>query len=219
MPRESQPGRLLASAARSILQPIGCKQVGRSRLWIADQRFWAIVIGFQPSGYGQEGSYLSVGVTWLWHAKDFWSIDYGGRLEGFTSFCDVRQFAQVAENLAVRAAEEVSALRNKFGSVSAIASEIARKIAGDDRALGWQVYHAAVAAGLAGDVTASRQLFTRLINEPTTREWQVKRRLESMALAEALPDTEEFRAVILAIIQESRILLKLPPDPTCLEAV
>jgi hypothetical protein len=219
MPRDSQPGRLLASAAKSILQPIGCKQVGRSRLWIADQRFWVIVVSFQPSSFSQEGSYLTVGVTWLWHAKDFWSIDYGGRLGGFTTFRDVRQFTQAAEELASCAAEEVSVLRNKFGSLSEIASEIARQIAGDDRVLGWPLYHAAVAAGLAGDVVASRQLFTRLINEPTATEWQVKLRSGSIALAEILPSTEGFRAAILAIIQESRALHRLSPDPTCLEAV
>ena len=208
----SQPGPHLERAARSILQPLGLRQIGRSRLWVADQRFWAIVIEFQPSGFSK-GSYLNVGAMWLWHSKNHWSFDCGSRIEGFTSFRNASQFAPVAEKLATRAAEEVSVLRSKFVSLS----EVARRIAPDDRARGWPVYHAAVAAGLAGDVPASNQLFRRLIEEPTTSEWQVKLRSDSAALANLLHNAERFRGALLAIVQESRALHGLPLDPTCLE--
>lgn len=57
----------------------------------------------------------------------------------------------------------------------------------------------------------------RIIDEPTATEWQVKLRLGSIALAEIPPNTEGFRAAILAIIQESRALHRLSLDPTYLE--
>jgi len=169
MPEPTEHGRQLAAAARRILSPLGCEQLGRSRTWIADQRFWVIVIEFQPSSFSK-GSYLNVGASWLWHVKNYWSFDHGSRVEGFKPFRDEHQFAIMAEELALRAAEEVEALRTRFASLPAIGHELTPK----SDASAWPVYHAAVAAGLAGDVATARRLFDRLIQELSTAEWHQK---------------------------------------------
>ena len=205
--------RLVASAAKQALSPVGCKQIGRSRLWIADQRFWAIVIEFQASGFSK-GSYLNVGACWLWHAKDYWSFDYGGRVEGVTRFQNPQQFAAVAEKFAMRAAEEVHALRKRFASLL----DIAREISPPDGKHGLPVYHAAVAAGLIGDVAESKRLFKCLTREPTTNDWHRKLQTDGNDLAQLLSEGPSFQAAILKIIQQSRSLHRLPPDPTCLGA-
>jgi hypothetical protein len=209
---EGVHGRQISIAAKSILAPLGCKRIGRSRTWIADQRFWAVLIEFQPSSFSK-GSYLNVGASWLWYAKPYWSFDYGNRIEKFAPFVNERQFAGVAEKLATRAAEEVRILRNKFASIS----DIARYIAPDAHARYWPLYHAAVAAGLAGDVAASERFLNRLIEDFPAAEWQAKLRIDSAALARTLPDIVRFRGAILAIVQESRALHGLAPDPTCLD--
>jgi hypothetical protein len=213
MARLTEPGRQLASAARSILSPLGCKQIGRSRTWIADQRFWAIVIEFQPSSFSK-GSYLNVGASWLWDVKDYWSFDYGGRVEGFNRFGDEHQFAVMAEKLSLLAADEVRMLRGKFASLGAIA----RELTPSSNATGWPVYHAAVAAGLIGDVAAAESHFNRLGQETATAEWHKKLQKGGAELAQNLRNRDGFREAILAIIQQSRALLDLPPDPTCLDA-
>ena len=207
-----EPGRLLGAAAKRLLSPLGCKQVGRSRTWIADQRFWVILIEFQPSSFSK-GSYLNVGASWLWYAKDYWSFDYGYRCEGFASFQDDHQFAAVAERLATRAAEEVRSLRKKFASLSQIAREIAPK--SDARA--WPVYHAAVAAGLLGNVSSAEHLFNRLAMETATTEWHKKLQIDGAELARTLPNTAKLRKAVLAIIQEVLACRKLPPDQACLD--
>jgi len=212
MSKTSDHGRLLARAAKSVRSPLGCKQVGRSRTWVADQRFWVIVIEFQPSGFSK-GSYLNVGACWLWYAKDYWSFDCGDRVEGFTPFRDPRQFTAVAERLATRAAEEVRGLRKKFASLS----DIAREIMPTADARMWPVYHAAVAAGLTGDVAASERLFRQLVEESADTEWQKELQARSAELGQILPDAFRFREGVLAIVQESRRLHRLPPDPACLD--
>ena len=246
--------RLFADAAKSTLAPLGCKRVGRSGLWIADQRFWAIVVGFQRSRFGGDAYYLDVSVMWHWHAKDFWSYDYGkGRCES-ASYWDDRKFAPVARQLASRAAEEVIRLRNELTSIRDIARqitllldsldapvdpavgltggdairpesgtarivEIVRPTTSRETVTGWPVYNAAVATGLAGDADRSVHFFEQVIAAPTATDWQVELRSECIRLARLLPDMARFRNAIRTIVETSRALHKLPPDPGCLDGL
>lgn len=213
MTAQSEHGKLLATAAKATLSPLGCVQIGRSRTWISDQRFWVIVIGFQPSGFSK-GSYLNVGANWLWDAKDHWSFDHGNRVEKLTRFEDARQFEAVARHLAARATEEVAKLREKFPSLS----NIAHCLVADTGAIGWSLYHAAVAAGLTGDLATSLRLFHQLMEQPATHGWEKKLRADGAALARHLPDLHAFRSAVLDVIEQSRILHQLTPDPNCLDA-
>ncbi len=101
--------QLLTAAARCILRPLRLQQRGRSRLWLGDHGWW-VVVEFQPSG-SSKGSYLNVGAMWLWFEKDYFSFDYGSRVEDFAPYEDEAQFAPLAGNLAHRAAGEVVRLR------------------------------------------------------------------------------------------------------------
>jgi hypothetical protein len=121
--------RLFADAAKSRLAPLGCRRVGRSGLWIADQRFWAIVITFQRSRFGGDLYYLDVGATWHWHAKEFWSRDYGIHGKASASYWDDRKFAPLARELASSAADQVIRLRNELKSIQEIARLITQLVA------------------------------------------------------------------------------------------
>ncbi len=57
--------RIIATAAKAVLQAHGFTRKGRSRVWFADRGFWLSVIEFQPSAWSR-GSYLNVAVHWLW---------------------------------------------------------------------------------------------------------------------------------------------------------
>ncbi|MGH6945747.1 MAG: hypothetical protein ACREDZ_00315 [Kiloniellales bacterium] len=214
MSKEGEHGKLIASAAKAALVPLGCRRIGRSRTWLADQHFWAIVIEFQPSGFSK-GSYLNVGASWLWYAKESWSFDYGYRTEGFIEFENAMQFAPEAERLAALAAAEVVRFREKFRSPPNIARGLMVAINSNP----WTVYHAAVAAGLVGDVAGSRQLFRRLIEQAVTHDWEAKLKAASAALTEKLFDRATFVEAVLAIVEVSRALHKLPPDPECRDAL
>jgi hypothetical protein len=113
--------RLLISAAKAELLPIGCAQKGRSRTWLDDHEWWVGVVEFQPSAWSK-GSYLNVGVCWLWYEKDYYSFDaalgaHGSRVESFHEFDGTDAFASSARVLSQRARDEVLALREQLSSL------------------------------------------------------------------------------------------------------
>jgi hypothetical protein len=59
MAKADEHARLIATAAKAALQPLGFVRRGRSRFWFADQGFWIIFAEFQPSGWSK-GSYLNM---------------------------------------------------------------------------------------------------------------------------------------------------------------
>jgi hypothetical protein len=217
MAKENEHGRIIAAAAKAALLPLGCHRHGRSRVWIADQGFWIIVIEFQPSGFAK-GSYLNVGAMWLWYVKDHWTFDYGNRVADFEAFQSAVQFTPLAESLAARAAQEVQALRQKFSSLSDVAGHLTAHVADPEQPQWWPTYHAAVAAGIAGDVTTSKQLFRRIEECSAACDWQRKLQSDSSVLAEQLDRATKFHASVLAVVEQSRALLGLPPNLDNLEA-
>ncbi|MFJ3914161.1 hypothetical protein [Streptomyces vinaceus] len=60
--------RMINSAARESLQPLGLAQRGQSRLWIDDHGWWLGVVEFTPPRTA--GSGLHVAAMWLWHDVD-----------------------------------------------------------------------------------------------------------------------------------------------------
>jgi hypothetical protein len=212
MAKQNEHGRLVTAAAKAALAPLGCRRKGQSRLWYSDQRFWIISIEFQPSSWSK-GSYLNVGAAWLWHARAGLGFDEGYRIAEFVPFESTKQFAPLITAMAARAREEVVALRAKFRSVSDIYSYLLPRA----RQVNWRTYHAAVAAGLVGDVATSRDLFHRFDDWSSSSEWQTKLQSESAALAALLDDPIRYRSRVLTLIEKRRMLTGLPPDPHCLD--
>ncbi|HXQ49720.1 MAG TPA: hypothetical protein VN802_01395 [Stellaceae bacterium] len=196
--------RRFADAVQASLGPLGCRQKGRLPLWVADQRFWAVLVEFEPGGERGEAPHLKAGACWLWYAQSYWSFDYGNRIAGTAD--DPAAFAR-------RAAEEVAALRAKFPSVAAVARHLVAA-SGDAH---WPLYHAAVASGIAGDRDTAARLFQRLDEKPATRDWQATLRTESRVLARSLEEHGAFRRSVGDVIGRMRALQGLPPDPACFD--
>ncbi|HEX3626856.1 MAG TPA: hypothetical protein VH280_15700 [Verrucomicrobiae bacterium] len=76
--------KIVATAAKKALAPLGLKQQGSSRIWYDDRGWWAIVMEFQPSSWDR-GSYLNVALSWMFYEHDHWTFDIGGRSDGFRS--------------------------------------------------------------------------------------------------------------------------------------
>jgi hypothetical protein len=180
----------LAAAARPVLVPLGLKQKGHSRHWIADCGCWIVIVEFEPAGF-----FAKVGAQFLWSADGHLLFDYGLRIGGLT-----------VEDLARRAGDEAAAIRQKFASVS----DIARHFAASPSDEFWPLYHRAVATALAGEVDAALPLFARLAEKPAMRDWQQKLQADASGLARHLPDQAAFRAAIAAVIDRARALHGLP---------
>lgn len=83
---------------------------------------------------------------------------------------------------------------------------------------GWPIYDAAIACGLAGEVSASKEFFDRVHAWRTDGyEWQEKLKSEAGSLAAILKQPKQFRSTILAAIARNRNLMRLSPDPHCLD--
>jgi hypothetical protein len=81
---------LITAAARDALRQLGLSRKGRSRTWLDDQGWWLGVVEFQPSSWSR-GTYLNVGVNWLWNVKDYITFDVGGRV----AFPQSQQFLEL----------------------------------------------------------------------------------------------------------------------------
>jgi len=213
MAKQNEHGKLIAAAAKAALTPLGFRRVGQSRTWISDERFWAIQVEFQPSGWSK-GSYLNVGAAWLWHARKGLAFNVGYRVADIIGFESIEQFTPLIEAMAATAAHEVMKIRERFDSFDKIYSYLKNNLSD-----GWLLYHAAVAAGLARDIETSRQLFSRFDAWCDLPHWRTKIEPESRALAALLSDPPQFQAAIQAIINQCRLLNGLQSDPDCLKDV
>jgi hypothetical protein len=207
--------KLLNAAARDVLRPLGITQKGRSRTWLDDRGWWLGVSEFQPSSWDR-GSYLNVGVNWLWDAKDYLSFDFGHRVDGlgkaFVRYESYEQFLPLARELAMVAAEKARGYRELFPTIEACAHELRQA----ETLL--QSLNAGVALGLAGDSSAAREMFARYLSWFESEALELRRddheaRYKRAQLLSALaPNVQVFRQRIRDDVYEARARLKLPPD-------
>jgi hypothetical protein len=195
--------KLLDLAAKQHLAPLGLKRKGRSRVWIGDQRWYAIVVEFQPSGYSK-GSFLNVSAHFLWSASGHLSFDLGNRVEDFIEFVSEAQFAPEANRLAEAAAREVGRLRALLTGVQVVASSM------PENSVCWPSYHRAIALGLAGDAVEASPIFMRLGNPSNPLPWEAERAKLCLEFQRLLAQPTEFRAVVNRLIQQQRSALRLP---------
>jgi hypothetical protein len=211
MAKTTEHGRLIAAAAKAALDPPECIRKDRSRLWYSDQRYWVIGVEFQPSGWSK-GSYLNIHVAWLWRQSK--GYDYSYRPIDFVPFVNAEQFRPLISNMAAVAAREVSLVRNRFNSFLNIYAYI---IKSNPRSC-WHNYHVAVASGLTRNFPAAHEHFKKLASWTTHGyAWEENLKTGSAALAALVDQLTAFRSAILGIIEHRRKLMRLPPDPQCLD--
>jgi hypothetical protein len=210
--------KLIAEAAKSVLGPLGFQRKGRSRLWFADHDWWLAVVEFQPSGWDR-GAYLNVAAKWLWRGDDVWSFDFSfhaaARAAGFVGFENEVQFREQVCGLAQTAAAEAQRLTEALPSIRAAAEQLRARAM--NRGNGWDLYHAGVAAFLAGRSEEARRYFSELsVPKPDDYPgavWLHELRATAGAYAELCLDRERFLALLTEQLHRSRSSLRLPSRP------
>jgi len=204
--KSDEHSKLLTQAGRRHLRPLGVMQRGRSRTWIDDHGWFAVVVEFQPSSWAR-GAYLNVGVCWLWVDKDYWSFDIGYRISPFREYLTSEQFAPQADDLALAARAEVLRYREMLPSVEAAYRHLSERV---ERGL-WDELHVATAAALMGRTVEAVQR-AAVLSERIARE-------EDHGAPMALPiardiaaarDSDALVSAIHARIHRARAAKKMP---------
>jgi hypothetical protein len=217
MSAEHIHSKIIASAARTELSPLGLKRKGRSRTWLDDRNWWIGVVEFQPSSYSR-GTYLNVAAHWLWNPGAHLTYGYGGRVllpEGehhgqWFEFESEEQFQPVARRVAAVAGGRVEQFRILFCDPATAASTLDA----DNPPL-VQSLDAGVAYGLAGRPEAARACFQRYLDwcdsEPGRRSPNGGRQQRVNERYKIVGDTAQFREHIAAEIHAGRTALGLDP--------
>jgi hypothetical protein len=206
MVKADNHSRILAKAASELFKPLGVYQKGRSRSWIDDQGWWIGHVEFQPSSWSK-GTYLNVGVMWLWYEKDYFSFDVGNRVAQFVSYTDDEQFAKEASRLVQLASEKILEYRKMFREVGDAKKYL---IEHANTANLWNSLYAAIVCGCAGDANRARGFFEHLQQCKAEYQWQEALKERAEYLVGLVDDHDIFKAHIEKTILRARQLLKLP---------
>jgi hypothetical protein len=205
--RESIHNKLLMSAAKRALRPLGLIQKGRSRTWLADQGWWLVVVEFQSSTW-DPGSYLNVGCMWLWNVHDHLSFDVGHRVTDFQPFETEQQFNPIAHQLAEQAGDKVAEYRERFRTVGQV-SDYYMQNPPDSF---WPNFDAATAHVMSGRMKPASALLSRCVTaEENDPLWLSNARNVARTMASMIGEQLGFQRFISDRVHESRHLHKLLP--------
>jgi len=191
--------RIVSGIAKEVLSLLGLKRQGK-RLWYDDHGWFAIVVEFQPSSW-DKGSYLNVGISFMFYENAHWTFDHGYREESFVTAKSEDQFTGAFRRIVDAAARSVRRYRDLAASPAELYGAITRPLThpGD-----WGHYYAGILAGLAGNIDEARFHLSLLAEVPCTCAWMHGRRIRCLELLQRLDDPEGFRESMLGIIMRCR---------------
>jgi hypothetical protein len=204
---QTKHNQILNQVAKDKFLPLQISQLGKSRTWIYDSIWWVCAIEFQPSSWDR-GTYLNIGVCWLWNRKDYISYDYAvshnPRIENFQKYLGEDSFNEVANKTCEKACELVSTYCEFFENISCTAKKL-REYCGD---MIWDKYHCGVSSGLAKEYNLAKKTFNQLLDMNVSFEWEIDLQNRTTELIDSI-DAGKFEELILSEIIETRKLLKL----------
>jgi hypothetical protein len=205
-----QHHRVIADAARTALGPLGMTRKGRSRIWLDDQSWWLGIAEFKPANR-TPGTYLNVGLMFLWHPFRRYLFEIGGQAEGFSP-AGSPAFEEAARDKAGRAAQDITALRTLFRSADDVIRYYAPK---SGRTSIYGQANLATALGLAGNTEHCRRALDRALKQRDTAPASLKAQTAWLLTArETAGDTAAFRSWVTATTRQTRQDFNLPGEFT-----
>ncbi|MFK0288436.1 hypothetical protein ACIQVL_49375 [Streptomyces sp. NPDC090499] len=201
--------RIITSAARDSLKPLGLAQRGRSRLWIDDHGWWLGVVEFTPSRIA--GSGLHVGAMWLWHDVDHLAFHVDAVRVGSELFRTEDQFTRLALDLSQQAAANVTALRERFPTLSDAARHLTSRPV--RRGFLWDNFDSGIAAALARDPDMARDHFQQVLREVALAPWMVDAQKKARELHAIAADRDAVSDWVTRAVDSCRSKLGLVPAP------
>lgn len=201
--------RIITSAARESLKPLGVAQRGRSRVWIDDHGWWLGVVEFTAPRVA--GSGLSVGAMWLWHDVDHLAFHTDVIRVGSERFRTEHQFAPLALELGRQAAAHVTALRETFPALPNVARYLAARPV--RRGFLWDSFDVGIAAALTGDPAMARDHLERVLGEDPLAPWMVQAHDKARELHAIAHDRDAVTAWVVRAVDSCRTKLGLDHVP------
>ncbi|WP_406100448.1 hypothetical protein [Streptomyces sp. NBC_01013] len=201
--------RIITSAARESLKPLGLDHRGRSRLWIDDRGWWLGVVEFTPPRIA--GSGLHVGAMWLWHDVDQLAFHVDAVRVGSELFRNEDQFTSLALELSRQAAANVTALRERFAGLPDAARYLTSRPV--RRGFLWDCFDSGIAAALVGDPDTARDYFERVLREDALVPWEFDAQEKARELHAIAGDRDAVTAWVTRAVDSCRRKLSLDPVP------
>ena len=166
--KAGQHNNIINAAAKKILVPEGLFRVGSSRRWIDDNGYFVVQIEFQPGAY-DKGSYLNVGISFLWEASeelnDILAFNIGHRVDkaGYVFYTgNDADFAEKMEYFAEIAMEKVREYR-LFRNLDYAKEQMESQLNNGQGNSGGIVYELAMICFLKRDFKEGKEYFNRLL--------------------------------------------------------
>ncbi len=194
--------RIIAAAAKKELVPLGFRQQGRSRLWLADRGSWLNVVEFTPSRWLKSVS-LANAAHWLWLGAGFISFNESVPSQLHAEFETEEQFAEAARKIAQAARDNARLIDDRFPSFHTVAEFVIERAESSPDRMGpsWWGYEAGIAAGLLGRTDEATRFFHGITDD------RVRER--AAPLLALLKNPGAFREAVSATVAQERARLKL----------
>ena len=196
--------KIIKKTARAVLSTMGLIQKGQSRTWIDDNGWYFTVVEFQPSAYGK-GSYLNIGIHFLWSKHDYLSYDIGGREDGFAEFDgDESKFYSDMLSFAEKCSVLVQQYRLFKKESHAKEYILKNKITYSSS---WDLYHKMMICGLTKDHEAVfyfQSLVDKTAFSTVPYEMEIYREL-TQNMMKIIKDTDRLYEYVCTKIEQTRI--------------
>lgn len=197
---------IIAKVALDFFQKHGIYGRGKSRMWIDDQHWFAIVIEFQPSQHNK-GTYLNIGANFHWYFQDYFSFDMGHRESNFVAFQNEQQFEKEIQVLLKRAFKRIKKIRKDLSDFKKAEKSIAKFYFSNDEL--WGNYHRGIIYGLNKKEKKASYYFDKILQMPLTTSWQKELTTEAQKLKNHLTDLNQFELYVCDTIKKTRTAKQL----------
>ncbi|MER6257752.1 hypothetical protein ABT224_41185 [Streptomyces sp. NPDC001584] len=208
MAATSPASRLITSAARERLRPLGLDQRGRSRIWVDDRGWWLGIVEF-PSPTWSQGSGLTVGVMWLWQDLSHLAFDFTEQVQPSQDFRNEIQFGTVAAALADQAGDRVETFRSTFGGLDQVAGRLLQRP--ERCGFLWESFNAGVAAAVVGRPEEARDRLRAVLAEEPVAPWILDVQHAARHVYDVAHDLAAVRDWAVAAVASCRRKLALEP--------
>ena len=207
MAKSNIHSKIITAKARETLRPAGIFQKGRSRFWYDDKGWYTVSIEFVPHKW-LKGTYLTLGITWLWYPKPYWSYDLrDSRQSEFIEFQSEEQFTLDVSSLMQQALEMVDAINTACSTFNGAYKYAANSsYAGKDP---WVNLHVGILAILSGKLKKGIDIIKSVESLDVKAEFEEKRQIYCRTALEKAQDLNQFRLWIEENISLDRKMKKL----------